>query len=165
MSVASVERRCMLRMPREQVQSQFTLDARARQPWVGSVRLTVLVGAAYFLTSRLSVLLLAKSGAAMFWPAAGISGGTLIALGRDARGPVAIGTITANIAANIVGGRNVWISVIFGLCNAGEALLVAWLIERFIGRQFSLGRFRHAAGISCGGDCRDRGLGRRRHAR
>jgi integral membrane sensor domain MASE1 len=34
-------------------------------------------------------------------------------------------------------------SSIFSLSDAGEALLVAWLIERFIGSNFSLSRLHH----------------------
>ena len=40
-----------------------------------------------------------------------------------------------------------WISIVFGLCSAGEAVLIAWLIEHYFGRHFSLGRFRHALGF------------------
>src|SRR5262249_43217249 len=39
--------------------------------------------------------------------------------------------------------RTVWASSAFGLCNAGEALVVAWLIKRYVGRDFSLARMRH----------------------
>jgi PAS domain S-box-containing protein len=80
---------------------------------------------------------------AVFWPAAGVSSGTLIALGRKARWPVAVGVIAATIAANLTSDRTIWASVVFALCNAGEALLVASLIERYAGRDFSLNRLRH----------------------
>jgi PAS domain S-box-containing protein len=107
------------------------------------IMLTVAVGVAYFLAARLSLHLLTMSGVAVFWPAAGISSGILIALGRDARWPVAVGVIAANIVANLMGDRNVLSSSIFTLSDAGEALLVAWIIERAIGSDFSLGRLRH----------------------
>jgi hypothetical protein len=45
---------------------------------------------------------------AVFWPAAGVSSGVLIALGRDARLPVASGVMVATIVANLMGDRNVW---------------------------------------------------------
>lgn len=137
----------MVQVPWEQVRGQSTCDAGTWQRWNGPVRLAVVVGVAYFLVAYLSILVVAKVGAAIFWPAAGIPAGTLIALGRDARWPVAVGTITASFVANLAGGRHVWLSIIFGLCAAGEALLAAGLIERHFGRHFSLGRFRHALGF------------------
>jgi PAS domain S-box-containing protein len=131
----------------EQVQGQGTAAADTGRRWIGFFKVTVVTGVAYFLAARLSIVILAKDGAAMFWPAAGISAGILIALGRDARWPVAIGTIAATIAASLVGGRNIVLSSIYGLCDAGEALLIAWLIEHYAGRRFRLGRFRHVLGF------------------
>ena len=50
--------------------------------WVNSIGLAVAVGVAYFVAARLSVgLLLPPEGVAVFWPAAGVSSGVLIALG------------------------------------------------------------------------------------
>jgi hypothetical protein len=83
-------------------------------------------------------LLLAElDGVALFWPAAGVSSGVLIALGRDARLPVASGAMVATIVANLMGDRNVWSATIFAFCNAGEALLTAWLVERYFGSPWS----------------------------
>ena len=115
--------------------------------WGGPIVLTVAVGVAYFLAARLGLFLMTQSGVAVFWPAAGVASGTLIALGRTARWPVAIGIIAANIPANLTGDRNVLSSTIFSLSDAGEALLVAWLIERYVGPDFSLGRLRHVLGL------------------
>jgi two-component sensor histidine kinase len=56
---------------------------------------------------------------------------------------VAIGVFAANIATNLMGGRNVLSSSIFSLSNAGEALLVAWIVAHSIGSHFDLGRLRH----------------------
>jgi PAS domain S-box-containing protein len=112
--------------------------------WVGAVTLAVAVAIAYFLAARLSLFLLTEpDGVAVFWPAAGVSSGLLIALGREVRWPVAVGTIAATIVANLTGDRTIWSSIVFGLCNAGEALFTAWLIERFGGPDFSLERVRH----------------------
>jgi two-component sensor histidine kinase/integral membrane sensor domain MASE1 len=111
-------------------------------------RLTVAVGIAYFFTAELSLALLAKSGGlTMFWLAGGMSSGVLIALGRDARLPVASGTIVATIIASLIAGRNMWISTALALCNTGEALLAAWLIERYFGSGFSLNRLRNVLGL------------------
>jgi PAS domain S-box-containing protein len=132
--------------PLDQAQSRLSEKISLRQRWLVSIRLAVAIGAAYFLAARLSLFLLtAPDGVAVFWPAAGISSGILIAFGRDVRWSVAVGVIAATIAANLTSDRTIWSSLAFALCNAGEALLVAWLIERYVGRDFSLGRMRHVA--------------------
>src|SRR6266478_7622695 len=117
-------------------------------PWIGAIGLTIAVGIAYFLAAQLSLALLAEpDGVAAFWPAAGVSSGVLIALGRDARLPVAGGVMIATVIANLTGDRNVWSATVFALCNAGEAVLTAWLIERYFGSPFSLDRLRHVLAL------------------
>jgi PAS domain S-box-containing protein len=83
----------------------------------------------------------------MFWLAGGLSSGVLIALGRDARLPVAGGTMVATIIAALMAGRNVWTSIAVALCNVGEALFAAWLIECHFGSGFSLNRLRNVLGL------------------
>jgi integral membrane sensor domain MASE1 len=108
--------------PRRQVQHESTGIDLTR--WVGWIGLAVAVGIVYFVAARLSLALLTKpEGVAVFWPAAGVSAGVLIALGSRARWPVVVGTMAATIAANLFGDRNLWSAVLFALCNAGEAVL------------------------------------------
>jgi PAS domain S-box-containing protein len=141
----------MLHVPREQAQGRSSENVGPKQPWLASIWLTVAIGITYFLAARLSLFLQTEpDGVAVFWPAAGVSSGILIALGRDVRWPiavvrwsVAVGVIAATIIANLTSDRTIWASSAFALCNAGEALLVAWLIERYVGRDFSLARMRH----------------------
>ena len=138
----------MLWAPRAQAQSGLAEQAGPLWLQAGPVVLAVAVGVAYFLAARLSLFLISQpDGVAIFWPAAGVSAGVLIALGRSARWPVACGVIAATIVANLTSDRNLWSASIFALCNAGEALLIAWLIERYIGPNFSLARLRHIAGL------------------
>ena len=113
---------------------------------VGAIGLAVAVGIAYFLAARLSLALL-TDGVAVFWPAAGVSAGVLIAFGGRARLPVAVGTMAATIVANLMGDRNFASTVVFALSNAGEAMLTAWLIEHRFGRSFNLGRLRDVLGL------------------
>src|SRR5262249_49005224 len=134
----------MLQGVREQVQRQYLPGATPMWRWVG---LTVAVGVAYFLAARLSLLLMTQPGVAIFWPAAGISAGTLIALGRDARWPVAVAVVSANTVANLMGDRSIWSSSLFSLCDAGEALVGAWMIVRCIGSEFSVGRLCRVLGL------------------
>ena len=130
----------------EQVQ-RLLADGSPMHRRVGPITLAVAVGLAYFLAARLSLLLMTQPGVAVFWPAAGVASGSVIALGRTAWWPVGIGVIAANIPANLTADRHVLSSSIFSLSDAGEALLVAWLIERFIGSNFSLGRLHHVLGL------------------
>jgi PAS domain S-box-containing protein len=136
----------MLQNPRLQIQRKLA-GAHDLRRWIGFAGLAIAVGAAYFLAARLSLLLLTRNGVAVFWPAAGISAGALIALGRQARWPVAVGMTAANMAASLMGGWSVWSSIYLALCDAGETLLVAWLIESYFGSPFSLGRLSQVLGF------------------
>jgi len=110
--------------------------------------LAAAVGLSYFLAARLSLALLAKpEGVAVFWPASGVAAGVLIALGPPARWPVMVGTMAATIVANLLGDRNLWGSLLFAFCNAGEAVLTAWFIERYFGSGFRLGKLRNVLGL------------------
>src|SRR5262245_23703168 len=109
--------------------------------WVGLIGLTAVIGVSYFSAARLSLALLTKpEGVAVFWPAAGIAAGALIALGPWARWPVIVGTVAATVVANLSGDRTLWGSLFFALCDAGEAVLVAQFIEYYFGADFRLGR-------------------------
>jgi signal transduction histidine kinase len=116
--------------------------------WAYGIALAVAVGVVYFVAARLSLELLTKpEGVAVFWPAAGVSAGVLIALGPVARWPVVFGTMAATIVANLLGDRNVWSAFLFALCNAGEAVLAAFLIEHYFGTDFRLSKLRNVAGL------------------
>jgi signal transduction histidine kinase len=132
---------------RKQVQHELSTGIDLTR-WVGSIGLAVAVGIAYFVAARLSLALLTKpEGVAVFWPAAGVAAGVLIALGPRARWPVVAGTMAATIVANLFGDRNIWSAILFALCNAGEAVLAAWFIEQYFGSDFRLGRVRNVLGL------------------
>jgi PAS domain S-box-containing protein len=116
--------------------------------WVVRAVLAVLLSVAYFMAARLSLALLTKpDGVAVFWPAAGVAAGILIALGPGARWPVVAGAMAATIVANLLGDRTIWSAVIFAICNAGEAVIVAGLIQRYFGSAFNLDRLSHVLGF------------------
>jgi hypothetical protein len=71
------------------------------QRWVGSIGLAAAVGLAYFVAAGVR-LILKPEGVAVFWPAAGISSGILIALGPRARWPVLAGVIVATVATHLI---------------------------------------------------------------
>jgi integral membrane sensor domain MASE1 len=107
--------------------------------WVGDIGLAAAVGVAYFLVARNSVgLVLESTGVAVFWPAAGITSGSLIALGPRARWPLAAGVIGASVAVHY--SEPLWAGISLGLCNAAEALVIAGLIHRYFGADFTLDR-------------------------
>jgi signal transduction histidine kinase len=56
--------------------------------------------------------------------------------------------MAATIAANLFGDRNVWSAVLFAICNAGEAVLTAWLIEHYFGADFRLSKLRNVLGLA-----------------
>src|SRR5258708_11477086 len=117
-------------------------------PSIRAIGLAIAVGIAYFVAAQLGLAFLTEpDGVAVFWPAAGVSSGVLIALGRAARLPVASGAMIATVIANLMGDRNVWSATALALCNAGEALLTAWLIERYFGSRFGLDRLRDVLGL------------------
>jgi PAS domain S-box-containing protein len=138
----------MLESPRKQARSRLSEKPSPGQRWFASARLAIAIFAAYFLAARLGLFLQTRpDGVAVFWPAAGVSSGILIAFGREVRWPVVVGVITATITANLTSDRTIWSSSAFALCNAGEALLIAWLIERYVSRDFTLTRLRQVAGF------------------
>jgi len=96
------------------------------------------VAVAYYLAARLGLALLsAPSDVAVFWPASGMAAGILILANRRISPAIVVGVIVGTVAANLMSDRNIWTSLFKGFCNAGEAVLVAGLIERWFGRPFA----------------------------
>jgi PAS domain S-box-containing protein len=124
-----------------------TLRHRSRA-LVRPMAISMAVGIAYFVAARFGLALLtAADGVAVFWPAAGISAGALIALGPAARVPVVAGTIAATMVANLLADRNIPATIVFALCNAAEAVVAAWLIHRHGEARFSLDTLRRVLGL------------------
>jgi signal transduction histidine kinase len=116
--------------------------------WRGDIGLALLAGLAYFLAAKLSLGLMTEpDGVAVFWPAAGISSGLLIAMGRAARGPILIGVMVAIVVANLMSDRNIWASCAFAVCNALEAIIVSGLVLHYFGTDFGLDRLRQVIGL------------------
>ena len=113
-----------------------------------NVILSVGVALAYFIAARLSLVLLEPvDGVAVFWPAAGVASGILIALGSAARWTVVVAVVVASIAANLLGDRNIWSSAFFAVANAGDVVIVAGLIHRFSGSKFELNELRRVLAL------------------
>ena len=120
----------------------------AANAWVTTLGATVAVALGYFWAAELGLALLAKpSGVAVFWPASGIAAGLLVAAGRRAGVAVVMGVVVGTVAANLMSDRHLVTSVLNGLSNAGEAVLVAWLLDRWFGRPFNFGDIRRVIGF------------------
>ena len=105
-------------------------ERASRIGWWLAIGITLLIGLGYWAAARLGLALLVQpEGVAVFWPASGLAAGALLLLGRPGILPVGIGVLVGSVAANLMGGRNPSLALAFGCCNAGEALIVAWLIH------------------------------------
>jgi signal transduction histidine kinase len=131
-----------------QVARRSASDSAARR-WAGSVVLAAAVGVVYFLAARLGMgLVLEPAGVAVFWPAAGISSGILIALGlRRAGWPVVLGVTLATVAVHELLGDPIWAGAALGLFNAAEALITAALIRYYFGSDVDMDRPAQVLGL------------------
>jgi PAS domain S-box-containing protein len=124
------------------------IPALAAGGWAAVLGTAGAVAIAYFLAARLGLALLsAGSDMAVFWPASGIAAGFLIATGPRARPALVIGVVVGNVAANLMSDRSILTSLFVASCGAGEAVLAAWLLERWFGRPFTFSELRRVAGF------------------
>jgi integral membrane sensor domain MASE1 len=138
----------MLDGPLTHGQRQRTVPGDFNRRWAVSIGLAAAVGLTYFLTALLSYgLSLQSEGLAVFWPASGVSSGILIALGSRARWPVVSGVIVAVVADHLIMADPLRVGIAFALSDAAETLIIAGLIERYFGAEFSLDRLRHVLGM------------------
>ena len=135
-------------MERREFVTRFGSGLPTSRRWLSGTALAAVVGVAYYLAGRLGVgLILKPEGVAVFWPAAGVSSGVLIALGRLARWPVAAGVIAATVVVHLAIADPLWAGVALGVSNAAEALITAGLIEHYFGEDFALDRLRQVIGL------------------
>jgi signal transduction histidine kinase len=140
----------MLESLPEQAQRQGTKAGSGGIPqsWLRGAGLAGAVGIAYYVAGRLGVgLILKPEGVAVFWPAAGISSGVLIALGRSARWPVALGVLAATVVVHVAIADPLWAGIALGACNAAEALITAGVVTTYFGTDFGLDRLNRALGF------------------
>ena len=106
---------------------------RAGLCWVGFF--TVV----FFLVAQLGLALLARpSEVSAFCPVTGIAVGFLIAFGRRARPALIVGLVAGAVVASVVSDKGLITPILRSICSAGEAVFVAWLLERWFGRGLSL---------------------------
>jgi PAS domain S-box-containing protein len=125
-------------------------DAGARGTLVerSPLLLAAAVAGAYFLAAWLGLGLIARpQDVAVFWPAAGVAAGSMLAVSRPTRPWLAAGIVAATMAVNLLGGNGPAVSLAFALVNAGEGWLVAELLQRRFGLPFRLDRLDRALGL------------------
>src|SRR5262249_31774227 len=123
-------------------------DAGSTRQWGRLIGLAVAVGIATFLSDRLSFFFFPnRTAVAGFCPASGVALGALMGLVRVGGLPCAPAPWVRTFVANLMGDRTLFGAMVFALCNAGEALLTAWLIERYFGLDFNLGKLSHVLGL------------------
>jgi len=120
---------------------------------LASARIATLGGAfaialVYFLAAQVGLAFLATpSDVAVFWPASGIAVGVLVAAGRRAGVALVVGVVVGTIAANLTSDRSLLTSVLKGFCNAGESVVMAWLLDRWFGQPFAFNDLRRVGGF------------------
>ncbi len=124
-------------------------SSRYLTPLAGKVGIWNTLGTAgavavvYFLAAQLGLALLDQSSdVAVFWPASGIAAGILLLSGRRAGPALVIGVVIGTVAANLMSDRSLWTSILKGICNAGEPVLMASLLLRWFDRPFTFGELR-----------------------
>ena len=141
-------------------------DADSIRQWARLIGVAASVGIVYFLSARLSLLLLTKpDGVAVFWPASGVAAGVLIALGPRARLPVAAGAIVATIVANLMGDRTLFGAVVFRPMQRGRSIADSVADRALLRIGFQSRQAKPRAGNAGVRHRRDRGLGNRRDCR
>jgi PAS domain S-box-containing protein len=110
------------------------------------------VAIAFFLAARLGLALLAAgTDMAVFWPASGIAAGFFIVSRRRTFPALAMGVIVATIAAGLFSDRGPLTSLFNGFWNAGEPLLLVWLLDWWFDQPFIFRDLRHVVGFLVAG--------------
>jgi integral membrane sensor domain MASE1 len=116
--------------------------------WLSTLVEAIGIAVVYFLAARFGLALLSSpSDVAVFWPASGVAVGILIVAGGRAGPPLVAGVVIGTVAANLMSDRSLLTSLLKGFCNAGEAVVVAWLLERWFGWPFRFADLRRVTGF------------------
>ena len=91
----------------------------------------------------LSRLLLQPEGIAAVWPPAGLFLSAVLLTRRSQRPYLVAALFFADWIAELFAGTPFWISAVYALALAGDAVLGSWLIVRFVGEPV---RFKEDAG-------------------
>jgi signal transduction histidine kinase/integral membrane sensor domain MASE1 len=102
-----------------------------------------MVGAGYLLSAWVSLRLVAQpENVAVFWPAAGVASGLLIAFGRGQRLLSAAAVFAATVIANLLSSGDATGAAVFAVANTLEPVIIAYALEAVVGRPFRLDSLR-----------------------
>jgi len=112
--------------------------------WIVSVALI------YFTAARLSLwLVFQPEGIAAIWPPSGIFLSAILLSRRNLR-PYLVGVLfVTDLIAEMLTGTPFILSIIYALALAGDAVLSAWLLLRFVGAPITFERVRDVIGFLC----------------
>jgi PAS domain S-box-containing protein len=87
------------------------------------------------------------SNVSAFCPVTGIAAGIMIVFGRRACPALVIGLAAGAVAASLVSDKGLLPTMLRIVCSAAEAVIVAWLLERWFGRGFAFSDLPRVAGF------------------
>ena len=119
--------------------------------WIRGIGIAAAVGIAYFLAAELSNSFLITPETVIFWPAAGIASGALVALWSIARWPVLVGVVVATAAANLLRHFSFAVTAAWIAGNTAEPLITALLIQYYFGARFRIDRLYCILGLFIAG--------------
>jgi PAS domain S-box-containing protein len=119
-----------------------------RPYWRQDTGLAIAVAIGYYALARLGILFQAEpENIALFWPAAGLSAGAMIAAGRRTRPYLAAGEILAVLAVNVGSGTEVGASLVLAVHNTLESLIVALAADYVMGPRREFDRLARTFGF------------------
>lgn len=134
--------------PELRFESQSFSSTARRSYWRQDLALAVALGLVYYALARLGILFQAEpENIALFWPAAGISAGAMIATGRRPRPYLACSQFLAVVIVNTRSGTDLGLSLLFAVGNTTESLIVAVVADRLMGPRREFDRLPHALGF------------------
>jgi PAS domain S-box-containing protein len=99
----------------------------------------VAVGGGYLLSAWFSLRLVPEpENVAVFWPAAGVASGILVAVRRQQRLLMGSAVFAATLIANVLNGDDASSALVFGIANTVEPVIIAYALEAAAGRSFRL---------------------------
>jgi PAS domain S-box-containing protein len=102
----------------------------------------------FFLVAQLGLALLAQpSDVSAFCPVTGVAAGILIVFGHRAYTALVIGVLAGSVAAGLMIDRDLLTAMLRSIFSAGEAVTVAWLLERWFGPAFAFSDLPRVAGF------------------
>jgi PAS domain S-box-containing protein len=109
--------------------------------------MALAVAIIYAVAAHLGLGLKTPEGVTQVWPAAGVAIGAMLILKPAVRPLLVAGIMAASLAAKLLGGYSLGVALVYTLANAGEALLVVALIERWLPRPLALDDLRSVLGL------------------